>query len=120
MAAKTSVPRCLSAPGEKPPTRQPAKSQPAQEPKGYGTPASRMRDDAGPSQKVSQPSDLKAAASQRAPAEKHPMRTRSQASRAGGLQSGGGLGQTDTCVAQGNPSNTQVVIFSSAEVSSPS
>jgi hypothetical protein len=37
----------------------------------------------------------------------HPMakRTRS-ASRAGGLRSEGGSGQTDTCVAQGNPSKT--------------
>jgi hypothetical protein len=31
-------PRCLSAPGTKAPHRQPAKSQPAQEPKGYGAP----------------------------------------------------------------------------------
>jgi hypothetical protein len=34
------------------------------------------------------------------------MVTRSQASRAGGLRSGGGSGQTDTCVANGNPSKT--------------
>jgi hypothetical protein len=36
-----------------------------------------------------------------------PMETRKQAaSRAGSLRSGGGSGQTDTCVAQGNPSKT--------------
>jgi hypothetical protein len=36
-----------------------------------------------------------------------PMETRSKtASRAGGLRPGGGSGQTDTCVAQGNPSKT--------------
>jgi hypothetical protein len=34
------------------------------------------------------------------------MQTSSQASRAGGLRSGGGSGQTDTCVASGNPSKT--------------
>jgi hypothetical protein len=34
------------------------------------------------------------------------MQTRSQASRAGGLRPGGGSGQTDTCVAQGNHSKT--------------
>jgi hypothetical protein len=73
---------------------------------------------------------MKAAASQKAPAESkpttgakapkpakgqespeakasHPMATRTRnASRAGGLRSGGGSGQTDTCVAQGNPSKT--------------
>jgi hypothetical protein len=65
-----------------------------------------------------------AAASQRAPADqpkgakalpptkeqqapKHPMATRTrEASRAGSLRSGGGSWQTDTCVAQGNPSKT--------------
>jgi hypothetical protein len=36
----------------------------------------------------------------------HPMGTRRQASRAGGLRPVGGSGQTDTCVAQGNPSKT--------------
>jgi hypothetical protein len=36
----------------------------------------------------------------------HPMQTRRQASRAGGLRSGGGSGQTDTCVASFNPSKT--------------
>jgi hypothetical protein len=36
----------------------------------------------------------------------HPMVTRQRASGAGGLRSGGGSGQTDTCVAQGNPSKT--------------
>jgi hypothetical protein len=36
-----------------------------------------------------------------------PMETRAKtASRAGGLRPGGGSGQTDTCVAQGNPSKT--------------
>jgi hypothetical protein len=35
-----------------------------------------------------------------------PMATRSQASRAGSLRPGGGSGQTDTCVAQGNLSKT--------------
>jgi hypothetical protein len=36
----------------------------------------------------------------------HPMATRSKASRAGSLRPVGGSGQTDTCVAQGNPSKT--------------
>jgi hypothetical protein len=112
---KSSIPRCSSAPGEKPPTRQPAKSQPAQEPKGNGTPASRMRDDAGPSQKVPQPSGLKAAASQRAPAgpsrsgQESPgtkVPTTKQASRAGSLRGVGGPGQKDTCVPQRHPSKT--------------
>jgi hypothetical protein len=41
------------------------------------------------------------------PMSPKPMETRRQAaSRAGGLQSVGGSGQTDTCVAQGNPSKT--------------
>jgi hypothetical protein len=35
-----------------------------------------------------------------------PIQTRQAASTAGGLRSGGGSGQTDTCVAQGNPSKT--------------
>jgi hypothetical protein len=73
------------------------------------------------------PSVPKAAASQRAPADQptgakapaptkgqespeakasHPMVTRKTASRAGSSRSGGGSGQTDTCVAQGNPSKT--------------
>jgi hypothetical protein len=60
--AKQQPPRCQSAPGTKAPSRQPAKTQQESEPKGYGTPASRMRDDAGPSQKVLQPSDSKAVA----------------------------------------------------------
>jgi hypothetical protein len=74
-----------------------------------GTPASRMRDDADPSQKVPEPQVLKAAASQRAPARGqespagHPMSTR-RASRAGSLRPKGGFGSSDTCVAQGNPS----------------
>jgi hypothetical protein len=36
----------------------------------------------------------------------HPMETRRKASGAGGLRPGGGSGQTDTCVANGNPSKT--------------
>jgi hypothetical protein len=112
---KSSIPRCSSAPGEKPPTRQPAKSQPAQEPKGNGTPVSRMRGDAGPSQKVTQPSVLKAAAYRRAPADRSSsgqespgtkVPTTKQASRAGGLRGVGGSGKTDTCVANGHPSKT--------------
>jgi hypothetical protein len=111
-----NVPRCTSAPGTKPP---PKKSVP-QEPQGNGTPASRLRAEAGPSQMVPEPP--KAAAPQRAPALKskskgdigqespgtkvpahdsHPM-----ASRAGGLRSGGGIGPTDTCVDLFNPSKT--------------
>jgi hypothetical protein len=35
-----------------------------------------------------------------------PMETRGQASRAGGLRSGGGSGQKDMRVAKGNPSKT--------------
>jgi hypothetical protein len=109
---KASIPRCTSAPGEKPPARQQTASK---EPKGNGTLESRMRDDAGPSQKVPQPSALKAAASQKAPAghtssgqespgTKVPPPTK--ASRAGSLRSVGGSGKTDTCVANGHPSKT--------------
>jgi hypothetical protein len=36
----------------------------------------------------------------------HPRATRKTASRAGSLRPGGGSGQTDTCVASGNPSKT--------------
>jgi hypothetical protein len=36
----------------------------------------------------------------------HPMQTRKRASGAGCLRPGGGSGQTDTCVASGNPSKT--------------
>jgi hypothetical protein len=120
-------PRCLSAPGARPPKRQPAKSQPASEPKGNGTPASRSRDDAGPSQKVPQPSDLKAAASQRAPAGRSSsgqaspgtkVPTPTKGSRAGGFQGVGGSGQKDTCMPPRHASQTGVVIFPSAEVSS--
>jgi hypothetical protein len=124
----TSIPRCSSAPGEKPSTRRPAKSQPAQaqEPKGCGNLASRSRDDAGPSQKVPQPLDSKAAASPRAPAGRTQSKgdiglespTPTKGSRAGGFQSVGGSGQKDTCVPQRHPSQTGVVIFPSAEVSS--
>jgi hypothetical protein len=123
MSTKAQPPRCPSAPGTKAPPK---------EPKGDGTPVSLMRDDTGPSQKVSQPAaqaqGSKAVAPPAAPADqpkgaKAPppkkgqespvakatqprMQTRSQASRAGGLRSGGGLGQTDTCVSRGNPSKT--------------
>jgi hypothetical protein len=58
-----SVPRCSSAPG----TKLPPKAAQAKEPKGDGTPAFRMRDDAGLSQKAPEP---KAAAPPRAPAAK--------------------------------------------------
>jgi hypothetical protein len=125
--AKAAQPlRCTSAPG----TKLPPKSAHAKEPQGDGNPASRSRAEAVPSQKV--PGPPKAAASLRAPADvskptkeqqapKQPvkgqespvtkvptprMQTRSQASRAGGLRPGGGSGQTDTCVAQDNPSKT--------------
>jgi hypothetical protein len=115
------VPRCTSAPG----TRPPPKSAPAREPHGNGTPGSRSRAEAGPSQKVPEPS--KAAAPPRAPAAKtkskgdvgqespgtkvpahdpHPMATKLHASRAGSLRPGGGLGPTDTCVDLFNPSKT--------------
>jgi hypothetical protein len=36
----------------------------------------------------------------------HPMQTRQRASGAGGLRPGGGSGQTETCVASGDPSKT--------------
>jgi hypothetical protein len=124
----TSIPKCSSAPGKKSSTRQPAKSQPAQaqEPKGCGSPASRSRDDAGPSQKVPQPSDSKAAATPRAPAGRTQSKgdigpgslTTTKGSRAGGFQGVGGSGQKDTHVPPRHPSQTGVVIFPSAEVSS--
>jgi hypothetical protein len=116
-----NVPRCSSAPC----TRPPPKSAPAKEPQGYGTPASRSRAEAGPSQKVPEPP--KAAAPQRAPLAKtkskgdvgqespgtkvpahdpHPNATKLHASRAGGLRPGGGLGPTDMCVDLFNPSKT--------------
>jgi hypothetical protein len=95
--SKTSVPALVSIPE---PTRQPAPvSVPADTPSPKGT------------RPVT-----KAAASQKAPAAQKPVsgakaskpaKTRRQAaSRAGGLRSVGGSGQTDTCVAQGNPSKT--------------
>jgi hypothetical protein len=75
-----------------------------------GKPATRSRAVAEPSTLVPavgiSKQVTKAAASQRAPADSSPMVTRSQASRAGGLRSGRGSGQTDTSVAQGNPSKT--------------
>jgi hypothetical protein len=82
-----------------------------------------------PAQPVNAPKPKKAAASQKAPAGQKPgpetkaskpvtgqessetkvskpMETRRQASRAGSLRSGGGLGLTDTCVVPYNPSKT--------------
>jgi hypothetical protein len=119
----SGIPRCASAPGEK----LPPKPASAKEPKGHGTPASRMRDDAGPSQKVPEPQGLKAAASQKAPAGKvgqgqespgtkvpidpTAIRRPKSAGRAGSLRLGDGSGLTDTCVDLFNPSKTRVVIF---------
>jgi hypothetical protein len=122
----SAIPRCTSAPGTKlPPKSAQPKAAHAKEPQGNGTPASRSRADAGPSQKVPEPP--KAAAPPRAPAARpkskgdvgqespgtkvptdpHPMATRrQQASRAGGLRPGGGLGPTDTCVDLFHPSKT--------------
>jgi hypothetical protein len=48
----------------------------------------------------------KAAAKPADPEASHPKRTRQQASRAGSLRGVGGSGQTDTRVANGNPSKT--------------
>jgi hypothetical protein len=116
-----NIPRCTSAPGTKPP--------PKKEKEEVGTPGTRSRAVPDPTPSTQ---EQKAATPPRAPAEvpqptkeqqapKQPvkgqespgtkvptprMQTRSRASRAGGLRSGGGSGQTDTCVAQGNPSKT--------------
>jgi hypothetical protein len=112
-------PRCLSAPG----ARVPKKSK---EPEDAGDSATRSRAVADPSSSSRVPEPPKAAASQRAPADKqkamgqgqespgtkvptdqHPMATRrQQAGRAGGLRSGGGSGQKDTCVNLFHPSET--------------
>jgi hypothetical protein len=112
----STIPRCASAPGEKLPPKR------AKEPKGYGNPASRMRDDAGPSQKAPEPQGMKAAASQKAPAAKvgqgqespgakaprdpNAIRRPKSAGRAGSLRLGDGSGLTDTCVDLFNPSKT--------------
>jgi hypothetical protein len=119
-------PRCLNAPG----TKAPKKS--VREPEDAGKPVTRSRDVADPPSSPRVPESPKAAAPQRALADKsktqekgqespgtkvsvhdpHPMATRrSQASRAGGLPSGGGSGQKDTCVNLFHPSETRVVIF---------
>jgi hypothetical protein len=112
-----SVPRCTSAPG----TRTPPKKKQEE----VGNPGTRSRAVPDP---TSHAQESKAVAPPGAPADqpkgaKDPprkkgqespgtqvptptMQTRSQASRAGGLRPGGGSGQTDTCVAQGNPSKT--------------
>jgi hypothetical protein len=106
MAKVAQPPRCPSAPG--------ARAAP-REPKGDGTPASRMRADAGPSQKVPQPAAQVQAASPRAPGAKAPTPAKGQqvpkqptgGSRAGGFRPGvGGSGQTDTRVASSHPSKT--------------
>jgi hypothetical protein len=90
------------------------------EPQESGNPASRSRADAGPPPKGPEPKATKAAAPPRAPAGKtqskgqespetkvsKPVPKKNSAGRAGSLRSGGGSGQTDTCVAQGNPSKT--------------
>jgi hypothetical protein len=113
--SQRNVPRCPSAPG----TRQAM----------GGAPGTRSR--AVPEPPTPDSVELKAAASQRAPAGQpkgaeappstkgqvkgqespvakatHPMQTRQRASGAGGLRPGGGSGQTDTCVASGHPSKT--------------
>jgi hypothetical protein len=97
--------------------------EPAMGAKTEDNPATRSRVVAEPSAlppSMGFPKGKKAAASQRAPAgtkvppptleqqaPEHPMATRTrQASRAGSLRPGGGSGQTDTCVTQGNPSKT--------------
>jgi hypothetical protein len=114
-------PRCLSAPG----TKAPKKSVPVSDQEAVGKPATRLRAVAGPSTSPRDPETAKAAAPQRAPAEKgqespgtkvppkpapdpHPMATRRQrqASGAGGLRPGGGSGQTDTRVDLFHPSKT--------------
>jgi hypothetical protein len=119
-----NVPRCTSAPGTKLP---PKKSVPLKPEEG-GKPVARSRAAADPPPPTQDSEPKKAAASQQAPADqpkgaKAPpptkgqespgtkvptptMVTRSQASRAGGLRPGGGSGQTDTCVANGNPSKS--------------
>jgi hypothetical protein len=85
--AKTSRrPACLSAPGTKAQAEKAAAPQKAPvEPKPV------------PETKASTPKK-----GQESPEAKasHPMRTRQRASGAGGLRSGGGSGQTGTCVAR--------------------
>jgi hypothetical protein len=88
-----------------------------------GKPASRSRAEAGPQSgkkaspgtaDVPQPTEEQQAPKQPVKGQESPgtkvptptMVTRSQASRARGLRSGGGSGQPDTCVANGNPSKT--------------
>jgi hypothetical protein len=69
MAKLAQPPRCPSAPG--------ARAAP-KEPKGDGTPVSRMRDDTGPSHKVSQQVDPAQAAPPRAQGAKAPPLTKGQ------------------------------------------
>jgi hypothetical protein len=86
-------PRCVSTPEAKSPKKAAAPQQAPAEPK---------------PKPVSEAKASKPVKGQESPETKvsHPMETRQHASRAGGLRSGGGSGQTDTCVAQGNPSKT--------------
>jgi hypothetical protein len=115
-----SVPRCTSAPGTKlPPKKKPeevvtssTRSRAIPDP----TPPAQASDPkkavAPPRAPADQPKGAKAPLpkkGQESPGTKVPtprMQTRSQQSGAGGLRPGGGSGQTDTCVAHGNPSKT--------------
>jgi hypothetical protein len=104
---RLAVPQSPSADGQegKPATRSRAVAGPSTGKKASGKKASTRTAD------PTQPTGAKApppTKGQESPETKvsTPMVTRNQASRAGGLRPGGGSGQTDTCVAQGNPSKT--------------
>jgi hypothetical protein len=111
--SQRGVPRCPSPPGSRsaaggaPGTRSRAVPDP---------PASESRAAASPRAPADQPKGAKAppptkgqGKGQESPVAKatHPMATRTRsASGAGGLRPGSGSGQTDTCVASGNPFKT--------------
>jgi hypothetical protein len=92
---------------DSPATRSRAVAEPSTLVPAVDTPKRGMKAAASPRAPAVQPKGTKVpppTKEQQAP--KHPMETRGQASRAGGLRPGGGSGQTDTRVAQGNPSKT--------------
>jgi hypothetical protein len=82
----------LALPAPEPEQKAAASSQaPADQPKGAKAPP-RKKGQESPGTKVPTPMQTRRQAKEK------------EASRAGGLRPGGGSGQTDTCVAQGNPS----------------
>jgi hypothetical protein len=107
---RTSVPRSPSAENLAPRTKgkSASRSRAEADPQESGTRASTGTADV-PQPTKEQQAPKQPRKGQESPGTKVPtprLQTRSQASRAGGLRPGGGSGQTDTCVASGNPSKT--------------